>query len=84
MFGSGMALMGSASLLQRPLLPEETSSGIACFDLFTLIGTQFTKQLTGAGFILMILFGYTAYMKCIGANQMDGSSHESTVIKLKA
>ena len=83
MFGSGMALMGSASLLQRPLLPEETSSRIACFDLFTLIGTQFTKQLTGAGFILMILFGYTAYMKCIGANQMTVQVMSRPLLNLK-
>ena len=34
MFGSGIALMGSAILLKVPLLPEESSSGIAFFDIF--------------------------------------------------
>ena len=70
MFGSGIALMGSAILLRLPLLPEESSSGIAFFDIFKVIGSLFTKQLTGASFILMLLFGYTAFMKQIGANQM--------------
>lgn len=70
MFFSGILLMISAIFLNIPLLAEEKSSGVPFFDLFKLIGEVFTKQLTGASFILMLLFGYTAFMKEIGANQM--------------
>lgn len=83
MFGSGIALMGSAILLNRPLLPEESSSGIVFFDIFSVIGTQFTKQLTGASFILMLLFGYTAFMKQIGANQMTVQVMSRPLLHLK-
>ena len=83
MFGSGITLMGSAILLGFPLLPEESSSGIAFFDIFKLIGSLFTKQLTGASFILMLLFGYTAFMKKIGANQMIVHVMSQPLFKLK-
>ena len=83
MFGSGIALMGSAILLKVPLLPEESSSGIAFFDIFKVIGTLFTKQLTGASFILMLLFGYTAFMKQIGANQMTVQMLSRPLLHLK-
>lgn len=83
MFGSGIALMGSAILLKLPILPDESSSGIAFFDIFKVIGTLFTKQLTGASFILMLLFGYTAFMKQIGANQMIVHVMSRPLLKLK-
>ena len=70
MFFSGILLMICAIFLHIPLLTEEKSSGVPFFDLFKLIGEVFTKQLTGASFILMLLFGYTAFMREIGANQM--------------
>ena len=37
MFGSGIALMGSAILLKLPILPDESSSGIAFFDIFNIL-----------------------------------------------
>lgn len=83
MFGSGIALMGSAILLHLPLLPEESSSGVAFFDIFKVIGNLFTKQLTGASFILMLLFGYTAFMKQIGANQMTVQVMSHPLLRLK-
>lgn len=70
MFFSGILLMICAIFLHIPLLTEEKSSGVPFFDVFKLIGEVFTKQLTGASFILMLLFGYTAFMREIGANQM--------------
>lgn len=54
----------------HPAFNGRKSSGVPFFDLFKLIGEVFTKQLTGASFILMLLFGYTAFMREIGANQM--------------
>lgn len=83
MFLSGIVLMGSAILLKLPILPAESSSGIAFFDIFKVIGNLFTKQLTGAGFILMLLFGYTAFMKQIGANQMIVQVMSQPILKLK-
>lgn len=86
MFLSGILLMIVAIFLKIPLLTEEKRSGIPFFDLFKVIGNVFTNQLTGAGFILMLLFGYTAFMKQIGANQMtvDLLSRPLARLKFKA
>lgn len=68
MFGSGILLMFGAVVLKKSILPLESSTGMAFFDIFKVIGNLFTKQLTGASFTLMLLFGYIAYMKEIGAD----------------
>lgn len=69
MLSSGIMLMISACFLNKPILSEDMSSGIPFFDIFKVIGNLFTKQLSGASFTLLLLFGYTAYMKAIGANE---------------
>ena len=69
MLSSGIMLMLSACCLNKPILSEEMSCGIPFFDIFKVIGNLFTKQLSGASFTLLLLFGYTAYMKAIGANE---------------
>lgn len=69
MFGSGIILMLGAIILQKELLPIDSSTGLAFFDIFKIIGNLFTKQLAGASFTLMLLFGYIAYMKEIGADE---------------
>lgn len=69
MFGSGIILMLGSILLQKELLPIDSSTGLPFFDIFKIIGNLFTKQLTGASFTLMLLFGYIAYMKEIGADE---------------
>lgn len=68
MFGSGILLMLGAMVLGKSILPLDSSTGLAFFDIFKVIGNLFTKQLTGASFTLMLLFGYIAYMKEIGAD----------------
>lgn len=69
MLSSGIILMLCACCLNKPILPEEMSCGSPFFDVFKVIGNIFTKQLSGASFTLLLLFGYTAYMKEIGANE---------------
>lgn len=69
MFGSGIVLMFSALLMNKVILPSDNSSGIVFFDIFKVIGNLFTKQLSGASFTLLLLFGYTAYMKAIKADE---------------
>ncbi len=75
MFGSGILLMLGAMVLGKSILPLDSSTGLTFFDtgltffdIFKVIGNLFTKQLTGASFTLMLLFGYIAYMKEIGAD----------------
>ena len=70
MFGAGILLMFAAILMGHPILPEDRSTGFAFFDVFRAISQAFTNQVGGAGFIIMLLFGYTAYMKEIGADVM--------------
>ena len=70
MFASGLMMMLIAGILGHSILPTEISSGFFLIDIFRSIGNSFTNQLAGAGFIIMLLFGYTAYMKEIGANEM--------------
>ncbi|MDE5977497.1 MAG: C4-dicarboxylate transporter DcuC [Turicibacter sp.] len=83
MFGSGILLMIVAIILRLPLLPDGSSTTIAFFDIFKVISHQFTTQLTGASFILMLLFGYTSYMKQIGANQMTVDVMSKALSRLK-
>lgn len=73
MFSSGILLMASALMLNKVVLSPELSSGIPFFDIFKVIGNLFTKQLSGASFTLLLLFGYTAYMKAIGADELTVS-----------
>lgn len=42
-------------------------SGLAWFDIFDLLRTIATKQVSGIGFLIMVAGGYAAYMDRIGA-----------------
>ncbi|HAX73003.1 MAG TPA: C4-dicarboxylate ABC transporter [Firmicutes bacterium] len=70
MFLSGILLMFMAILLGKSLLSVDETTGIAIFDVFKVSTNVFYKQLTGASFILMLLFGYTAYMNEIKATDV--------------
>ena len=86
MFGSGILLMLSALLMNKVILPSESSSGVPFFDIFKVMGNLFTKQLSGASFTLLLLFGYTAYMKAIRADEKTVSVLSAPLkhIKIKA
>lgn len=47
-----------------------SSTGVQWLDPFKLVGDQFVSTLVSAGFIILILGGYTGYMSAIGANEV--------------
>ena len=90
LFGTGIFFMLIAALLGFPVLPEETVSDIQFFNIlrqmgnaFRQIGNTFVSQLTGAGLIIMVLFGFSAYMNEIGANEMTVKVVSSPLLKIK-
>jgi len=69
LFATGIVLMFIAMLMGRGIsIPEFEGTGFALFDPLLAIATEFTDTLTGAGFLILVLGGYTSYMSKIGAN----------------
>ena len=83
LFGIGIFFMLIATLQGLPILPEASSSGLLFFDIFRQIANTFISQLSGAGLIIMVLFGFTAYMNEIGANQTCVKVISSPLLKVK-
>ena len=65
----GLVLLLGAWALGHPLY-EEGGTGFGLFDVFMQLKDTVIGQLGSAGLVIMILFGYSAYMNKIGANQM--------------
>lgn len=63
-----LVLLGCSALLGHPLYPKGEGTGLAFFDMFALIKDTIVTQMASAGLIIMVLFGYSAYMNVIGAN----------------
>ena len=67
----GVLLMYIALIMGKPIsFRNFTSSGAAFFDPIFVIPQQFVSTLSRAGFIILILGGYSSYMTKIGANRM--------------
>ncbi|WP_417192881.1 C4-dicarboxylate transporter DcuC [Bifidobacterium pullorum] len=74
LFLIGILLMYVAMAMGRPIaFSDFASSGVTWLDPFKVIGDQFVSTLTSAGFVMLILGGYTAYMSRIGANEVTVS-----------
>ncbi|WP_278044617.1 C4-dicarboxylate transporter DcuC [Paenibacillus solani] len=58
--------------------------GSAWLDPLQVIITQFKQPLTAAGFIILLLGGYTAYMSSIGANEVTVSALTKPISKIKS
>lgn len=67
MFGIGILLLYIASLSGVAVIKEPVSAFI---DPLTSVVAQFKTTLSGAGLVIIILGGYTAYMNQIGANEV--------------
>lgn len=63
-------LMIAGIILNHPLYEAGEGTGFVLFDMFSILKDTIKGQLSGAGLILMILFGYSGYMNKIGANQV--------------
>lgn len=68
-FASGAVILMSASLLTgTPILDKGSSLGNVFLDTFGFITKSFKTNVGGIGAIIMVVTGYAAYMKHIGAS----------------
>jgi len=65
-----LILLLCAVLLGHPLYPAGEGTGLAFFDVFLKFKDTIITQVSSAGIVIMILFGYSGYMNVIGANQV--------------
>ena len=61
-----------------------TSTGAVWLDPLKAIADQFKSTLSSAGFIILILGGYSAYMSAIGANDVTVSVLTKPIGKIKS
>lgn len=85
LFLIGIVLMYIALLMGKDIsFTDFVSSGVTWLDPFTVVGDQFVSTLTSAGFIILILGGYTGYMSHIGANEVTVSVLAKPIAHIKS
>ncbi|MBW3083095.1 C4-dicarboxylate transporter DcuC [Bifidobacterium phasiani] len=85
LFMIGILLMYVALIMGKPIaFSDFASSGVTWLDPFKAVGDQFVETLTSAGFIMLILGGYTAYMSKIGANEVTVSVLSKPLGRIKS
>ena len=63
---------------------EFASTGMAWLDPLKAIADQFKSTISSAGFIILILGGYSAYMSSIKANNVTVSALTKPIGKIKS
>lgn len=72
LFLMGIILMFVGVALGNPIGGEDfTSTGAIWLDPLSVIANQFKDTISSAGFIILILGGYSAYMNTIKANNVQ-------------
>lgn len=85
LFLIGIVLMYIALLMGKDIsFTDFVSSGVTSLDPFKVVGDQFVSTLTSAGFIILILGGYTGYMSHIGANEVTVSVLAKPIAHIKS
>ena len=85
LFLIGIVLMYIALLMGKDISSTDfVSSGVTWLDPFKVVGDQFVSTLTSAGFIILILGGYTGYMSHIGANEVTVSVLAKPIAHIKS
>lgn len=85
LFLIGIVLMYIALLMGKDIsFADFVSSGVTWLDPFKVVGDQFVSTLTSAGFIILILGGYTGYMSHIGANEVTVSVLAKPIAHIKS
>lgn len=85
LFLIGIVLMYIALLMGKGIsFADFVSSGVTWLDPFKVVGDQFVSTLTSAGFIILILGGYTGYMSHIGANEVTVSVLAKPIAHIKS
>lgn len=85
LFGTGLVLIYIALLMGKNIGSEDfVGTGIKFFDPLLIVVGNFKNTLSNAGFIILILGGFTAYMSQIGANDMTVSALMKPIQKIKS
>lgn len=84
LFSAGIVLMLSAATLGLPILSASTGTGSIWLDPLKQIELDFVKQFSRAGIIIMVLFGFSAYMSHIGANDVAVKIMSKPIAKIRS
>ncbi|MDV2530292.1 C4-dicarboxylate transporter DcuC [Enterococcus faecalis] len=78
-----LVLLACAWMLGHPIYPAGEGNGFGLFDIFLKFKDTIIAQVSSAGIVIMILFGYSGYMNAIGANQMAVNFLVKPLMKIK-
>ncbi|EGO5128597.1 C4-dicarboxylate transporter DcuC [Enterococcus faecalis] len=78
-----LVLLACAWTLGHPIYPAGEGTGFGLFDIFLKFKDTIIAQVSSAGIVIMILFGYSGYMNAIGANQMAVNFLVKPLMKIK-
>ncbi|WP_110933191.1 C4-dicarboxylate transporter DcuC [Paenibacillus bouchesdurhonensis] len=85
LFLMGIILILVAAAMGNDIAVKDfESTGSLWLDPLQVIVTQFKQTFTAAGFIILLLGGYTAYMSSIGANEVTVSALTKPISKIKS
>lgn len=84
LFSAGIILMLAAATLGLPILSAGTGTGTVWLDPLKQIELDFIKQFSRAGIIIMVLFGFSAYMSHIGANDVAVKIMSKPIAKIRS
>ncbi len=84
LLAAGLILLFAAAGLGHSILPEKLTSGSVWLDPFVQIKELFVSQFARAGIIIMVLFGFSAYMSHIGANEITVQLLSKPVQKIRS
>lgn len=78
-----LVLLACAWMLGHPIYLAGEGTGFGLFDIFLKFKDTIIAQVSSAGIVIMILFGYSGYMNAIGANQMAVNFLVKPLMKIK-
>lgn len=85
LFATGIVLMYIALAMGRGIaITDFEGTGFFLFDPLFAVVDSFKGILTGAGFIILVLGGFTAYMTHIGANDVTVNALIKPIKKIKS
>ncbi|ERK06278.1 c4-dicarboxylate anaerobic carrier family protein [Serratia fonticola AU-P3(3)] len=84
LFSAGIVLLLAAASLGLPILSAGAGTGTVWLDPLKQIELDFIKQFSRAGIIIMVLFGFSAYMSHIGANDVAVKIMSKPIAKIRS
>lgn len=85
LFAMGILLMYIALMMGNDIaLKDFSGTGLRWLDPIAAVIAQFKSTIAGAGLIILVLGGYSAYMSSIGANDVTVHVLTKPVMKIKS